>query len=97
MQTSSEVLAKREGFREPAAPLGEQIKAGPIGSLSRSRSIARSRTALVQLIGFSVFSLVISFGFFWQERNSGYSSLSGDQLNILAICAKKDYPNRFQY
>src|SRR5712691_10880111 len=96
MQTRFDQLITREAFGESTAGFVGQIGTGPAGSLSRLNSIARSRSGVVLLIGFTILSLFISFGFFAQEINNGYSSLSGDELNILAVCAKKDHPDRFQ-
>jgi hypothetical protein len=46
-------------------------------------------------IGFTIFSLAISLGFFIEGMKADFSSLAGDQINILLICAKKDYPQLF--
>lgn len=46
------------------------------------------------LIGFGIFSAVISLGFFWEALHTRLSELNGDQVNILTICVKKDYPDR---
>lgn len=41
---------------------------------------------------FGAFSVAITLGFFWDGIGADYSALSGDQYNILAICAKRDHP-----
>lgn len=43
-------------------------------------------------IAFVIFSLAISLAFFWEGMKADFSSLSGDQINILSVAAKKDYP-----
>jgi hypothetical protein len=44
------------------------------------------------LLIFGLFSLIVSLSFFWDGMHADFSSLSSDQYNTLAICAKEDYP-----
>jgi hypothetical protein len=45
---------------------------------------------------FAGFSAAVSLAFFWEGGKTGYAALSGDQINILTICAKQDHPGLFQ-
>jgi hypothetical protein len=47
-------------------------------------------------LGFFIFSLALSLSFFWTAASADYSSLSGDQLNILTVCVKMDRPELLQ-
>ena len=47
-------------------------------------------------IAFGIFSLIVSFAHFYAGFADRYSDLSGDQINILTICAKKDHPELFK-
>jgi hypothetical protein len=44
------------------------------------------------LTGFGLFTLVVSLVFYVDGKGAAWSSLSGDQINILTICAKLDHP-----
>jgi hypothetical protein len=56
-------------------------------------AVKYSRTSL---IFFGIFTLILSAGFFLKGLNANFSSLSGDQLNILTVCVKKDNPDLLQ-
>ena len=43
-------------------------------------------------LAFAFFSILLSMGFFWESLDNDFSSLSGDQINILTICIKLDDP-----
>jgi hypothetical protein len=62
-------------------------------SASERKSAIGARLAFM---GFGLFSLALSLSFFWQGMRAEFSSLSGDQFNILAVCSIKDYPDRFR-
>jgi hypothetical protein len=59
-------------------------------------SLRRPRLSKVTLICFLAFSLVVSCSFYVEGKKATVSSLSGDQLNILAVCIKKDHPALLQ-
>ena len=52
----------------------------------------RFRTMSLAPVGFGIFALVLSMAFFWEGRRATFSALSGDQVNILTICARLDHP-----
>ena len=70
-------------------------EASPHGDLARVIANA-PKTIDAWLIGFLMFSLTISLGFFWEGTKADFSSLSGDQVNILTVAAKKDRPHLLQ-
>ena len=45
------------------------------------------------LIGYTIWSLFVSGWFFVDGMSADLSDLSGDQINILTIAARKDYPH----
>ena len=55
-----------------------------------------SKNSARWFLGFGIFSLIISLGFFFEGMRANYSSLSGDQINILTVVIKKDHPNLLQ-
>jgi|GEM_PF-833537 len=65
-------------------------------SLDMSQEGCPSKVGWRSFVMFGIFSFVISFGFFLDGTRAEYSSLSGDQINILTICAKKDHPHLLQ-
>jgi len=63
---------------------------GPAGDLKRVPGRWPARSA------FLLFALAITLGFFWEGLQADFSALSGDQVNILTICVKKDHPELLQ-
>lgn len=69
---------------EPAFPADD-------GQPSSPRRVGRAT-----LVGLLLLSLFISMTFFWEGRTATVSSLSGDQINILTVCIKRDQPSLLQ-
>ncbi|RPI52974.1 MAG: hypothetical protein EHM55_15115 [Acidobacteria bacterium] len=49
--------------------------------------------ARLWLIGYAIWSLLVSGWFFLDGRSADLADLSGDQINILTIAARKDHPD----
>lgn len=54
------------------------------------------RIAFHPALGFAVLTVAVSLAFFIEGLNSDYTALSGDQINILTMCAKLDHPDLLQ-
>lgn len=71
--------------------MSELIQSVPV--VSRMNADTLRKRPLMPVLVFAVFSLFVSLWFFREAINADATSLVGDQINILAICAKKDFPN----
>ena len=63
---------------------------------SSSVSLHRDGIPKRWLAGFGLWSLLVSGLFFVNGMSADVSNLSGDQINILTVAAKKDHPDFFQ-
>ena len=45
------------------------------------------------ITGYGIVTVLISVGFFLDGLQASFANLSGDQVNILTVCAKRDYPH----
>jgi hypothetical protein len=66
--------------------LAAPASSGPARELKSAASQCPARFAYL------VFALTITLGFFWEGMRADFSAISGDQVNILTICIKKDRP-----
>jgi hypothetical protein len=82
------IAAADESLRKP-----RRVEPNAVGPIP-IRSVVRE--GLTAPVVFGVLSLAISLGFFLEGTSARFSSLSGDQLNILAVCAKMDHPELLQ-
>ncbi|MCC6862434.1 MAG: hypothetical protein IT158_27910 [Bryobacterales bacterium] len=67
------------------------VMAGPL-SRAQEHSAVREPGRLRARLAFLAFALAVTLGFFWEGRQADFSQISGDQVNILTICVKKDHP-----
>ncbi|MGC8667528.1 MAG: hypothetical protein ACP5VE_05375 [Chthonomonadales bacterium] len=57
---------------------------------------AGGRVAWLPYVLFGLFSIALSVGFYLDGMHAQWSALSGDQINILTICAAQDHPGMME-
>jgi len=68
---------------------------GGLGTRGAKAGTSRGLPIWMTYVAFALFSVVVSGGFFLDGLHARWSALSGDQINILTICAAQDHPGMF--